>query len=100
MDSLASHRFTSSNNYLSRTLHVHSMAKPAKQLVLDQRRPGQARRGNAGELMQSRQCTGHANTRSWHRAVQMVVGTYSARNVQDVTAKYSSNPANFKDLIC
>jgi hypothetical protein len=30
-------------------------------------------------------------------AIGAVVGTSSAWNVQDVTAKYSSNPAKFKD---
>ena len=34
---------------------------------------------------------------NWSRAVQMVVGTSGAWNIQDVTAKYSSNPAKCKD---
>jgi hypothetical protein len=43
-----------------------------------------------------------ASTRSlhnWSRAVQMVVGTSGAWNIQDVTAKYSCNPATYKDSI-
>ncbi len=42
-----------------------------------------------------------ASTRSWHNwsAVQMVVVTGGAWNIHDVTAKYSSNPAKYKDVI-
>ncbi len=47
------------------------MATPAQHLVMGPRRPGPARRGDDGELMQSpRQCN------------QMVVGTRRAGNVQ------------------
>ena len=43
-----------------------------------------------------------AGTRSWQSwswVVQIVAWTSSAWNVQDVTAKYSRNPAKFKDII-
>ena len=52
-------------------------------------------RGNWCEVL----AAGTRSWQSWSWVVQIVAWTSSAWNVQDVTAKYSRNPAKFKDII-
>ncbi len=56
-------------------------------------------RGNWCEVHTDGVAAGTRSWFSWSWAVQTVVVTSSAWNVQDVTAKYSSNRAKFKYLI-
>jgi hypothetical protein len=106
MNLLASHRFTSSNNYLASTLYIYCMAKLAQQQVLGQRRPGPARRGDAGEPMQlacqhevlAQLKLSYRGERclEWWLGWEVLV---MSRSLAGSTAKHSSNPAKSKDWI-